>query len=34
MTDQASRKSYLMYGLIAAACLFTAAAALLLRLQL
>lgn len=33
MTDQ-PRKSYLMYGLIAAACVFTAGATLLLGLQL
>ena len=31
---EAPRKSYFMYGLIAAACVFTAAAALALGLQL
>lgn len=34
MTEEAPRKSFLMYGLIAAACLFSAGAAILLSVQL
>jgi hypothetical protein len=34
MTEDAPRKSFLMYSLIAAACLFTAGAALLLSVPL